>query len=564
MNEVKGQAVVGRIRSWLKKSEGRLPVSCTVRAVKSDFDDVLSSFIFVSKALRFGAGCAVNLEEWKRPSSISNVGNMSLVLDKSHPDFSEFCQVLTNFEPSGSYDNSIIVADSMEENINGATSIENSWIILARLLQQGQRVLVDLSNLRPKGAENGKGLVASGPASFAKIFVAIQNFIVHPNIQTLCRVYSTINEVLRRGGLYRNGAVTLYLQYTHPEVKDYIQMPRHELDWAKRALTVDIEVLNSEHLPLILAAAEQGDLFLAKKRYTPSGERLYFQVCTEIALKSCDTCLLHHINLGELEIDEIPQAFEYGMKFLCELHQHSGIEKLGIYLPPENSRQVGLGVIGLASALAIHGIKYRLFVNALENLIETLCQDTNISSPEGYICVLNHLKNLDKNDLPWHYSIALALGFMKAAIIARAYGMERAFTIAPTATSSFQYRDAHGFTTTPNIAPPIALNVLRDSQEFGILEADYHPFCEIASEVGFETYFRLCCAWQKLMNLTGMAHAISFDVWDQQPFNRDFVKRWLLSPLYTTYYRLRTMGLDAVDKSRVMCDRNAECESCAT
>jgi hypothetical protein len=42
-------------------------------------------------------------------------------------------------------------------------------------------VPVHLSNLRGKGDENGKGLVASGPVSFGKI-------------------YSTLNEILRRGG----------------------------------------------------------------------------------------------------------------------------------------------------------------------------------------------------------------------------------------------------------------------------------------------------------------------------------------------------------------------------
>ena len=47
-------------------------------------------------------------------------------------------------------------------------------------------VAVHLSNLRASGEENGKGLVASGPLSFGKI-------------------YSTLNEILRRGGKYKNG-----------------------------------------------------------------------------------------------------------------------------------------------------------------------------------------------------------------------------------------------------------------------------------------------------------------------------------------------------------------------
>ena len=50
------------------------------------------------------------------------------------------------------------------------------------------------------GTDNGKGLVASGPVSFGKI-------------------YSSLNEQLRRGGVYKNGAVVLHLDiepWRHP------------------------------------------------------------------------------------------------------------------------------------------------------------------------------------------------------------------------------------------------------------------------------------------------------------------------------------------------------------
>ena len=70
-----------------------------------------------------------------------------------------------------------VVEDSME----GPEGIEASWRFVSHALRHGAGVAVHLSNLRPKGSENGKGLTASGPVSFAKI-------------------YSTLNEILRRGG----------------------------------------------------------------------------------------------------------------------------------------------------------------------------------------------------------------------------------------------------------------------------------------------------------------------------------------------------------------------------
>ena len=57
-------------------------------------------------------------------------------------------------------------------------SIQDSWVFASYALRHGAGVAVHLSNLRPKGTDNGKGLVASGAVSFGKI-------------------YSTLNEVLR-------------------------------------------------------------------------------------------------------------------------------------------------------------------------------------------------------------------------------------------------------------------------------------------------------------------------------------------------------------------------------
>ena len=73
--------------------------------------------------------------------------------------------------------------------------------------------------LRPAGVDNGKGLVASGPVSFGKI-------------------YSCLNEQLRRGGVYKNGAVVLHLDLDHDDVLEFIQTPRHELPWAKRCVNI--------------------------------------------------------------------------------------------------------------------------------------------------------------------------------------------------------------------------------------------------------------------------------------------------------------------------------------
>ena len=108
-----------------------------------------------------------------------------------------------------------VVEDSME----GPNGIEASWRFVSHALRYGAGVAVHLSKLRPSGSDNGKGLVASGPVSFGKI-------------------YSCLNEQLRRGGVYKNGAVVLHLDIKHPDILEFVTTPRHELPWAKRCVNL--------------------------------------------------------------------------------------------------------------------------------------------------------------------------------------------------------------------------------------------------------------------------------------------------------------------------------------
>ena len=60
-------AVTGRVDTWLKDPTRRYPVSCTVMNVKDTMDEdpdgIEGSFLFASKALRYGAGVSLHLSE---------------------------------------------------------------------------------------------------------------------------------------------------------------------------------------------------------------------------------------------------------------------------------------------------------------------------------------------------------------------------------------------------------------------------------------------------------------------------------------------------------------------
>ena len=90
--------------------------------------------------------------------------------------------------------------------------------------------------------------------------------------------------------------------------------------------------------------------------------------------------------------------------------------------------------------------------------------------------------------------------------------MERAFTIAPTASCSYRYTDLQGFTTAPEIAPPIARHVDRDSGTFGVESFDYGPV-ETAYECGWDAYKKVADEICRCFDNTGLFHGYSFNSW---------------------------------------------------
>ena len=399
-----------------------------------------------------------------------------------------------------------VVEDSME----GKDGIEASWRYVSHGLRFGAGVAVHLSKLRPKGAENGKGLTASGPVSFGKI-------------------YSSLNETLRRGGIYKNGAVVLHLDLNHPDILDFITTPREELPWVKRCVDIDTgwwESCDNQVKDALLYGIKSGDIWLNKVKYDNNGQRIYGNVCLEVYLPSRGTCLLQHVNLAACELSTIEQGFAEGMQQLCELHGRTGVGATGEYLPSDTDRQVGLGVLGLANLLRKYRVTYEEFGRELENV-----NKGEYGTGIGYQLAFN-----------------LMLGIQRAADIAEENNIVRAFAIAPTASCSYRSKDLLGFTSTPEIAPPIARTVDRDSGTFGVEHYDYGDV-EIASEVGWDAYKKVADELMKMYDNTGLLHGYSFNSWsDVVTYDRNFVEEWLLSPQTSLYYSLQVMG-DTQDKT---------------
>ena len=402
---------------------------------------------------------------------------------------------------------------SVEDSMEGPEGIEASWRFASHALRNGAGVAIHLSKLRAAGTVSKKGkdeLVASGPVSFGKL-------------------YSVLNEILRRGGTYRNGAIVLHCDLNHPDIIDFILTERADLPWVKRCVNITEEWWNETTTACkkaLLHGIKSGDIWLNKVRYH-EGERIFGNVCLEVYLPSRGTCLLQHVNLGQCELQDIPTAFHSGMSQLCNLHSVTGVGDTGEYLDPAVDRQVGLGMLGLANLLRRLGVSYEEFGNALELWNDrSIVEDTNASK------LVTRLQE----------------GIDLATEVANNHGMVRAFAIAPTASCSYRSQDLDGFTCTPEIAPPIARSVDRDSGTFGVQTYQYGDV-EIASEVGWTNYKRVADGIMRMLRSSGLLHGYSFNSWsDQVTYDYEFVEEWLRSPQTSLYYSLQVMG-DVQDKS---------------
>ena len=409
----------------------------------------------------------------------------------------------------------VFVVDNEMEGPNG---IEASWRFASHALRYGAGCAIHLSNLDPKGYVRESGVVASGPVSFGKI-------------------YSTLNEILRRGGIYKNGAIVLHLDLTHSDAREFITTPRSELPWVKRCINITDEWWESCTFKSdLLQGIKAGDIWLNKLRYDNEGNRIRGNVCLEVYLPSRGTCLLEHINYGACEFDDIPRAYVEGMSELCSLHSQTGVGESGEYLSSRDDRQVGLGVLGLANLLRRYGVTYEQFGRALEQY--------------------NSYKETIRS-ASYELVSQIASGINQAATVAREHNMVRAFAIAPTASCSYRSVDLDGYTCTPEIAPPIAKTVDRDSGTFGVQTYNYGDV-EIATEVGWENYKRVADGLMTLYQRTGLLHGYSFNSWsDMVTYDNAFVEEWLQSPQTSLYYSLQVMG-DTQDKSDAYAALDAE------
>lgn len=172
----------------------------------------------------------------------------------------------------------LTVADTLVNDnttlINGKPSTNWESIIgsldfTGQALSGGAGVALDLSELRGAGVDNGRGVVASGVPSFLPVL-------------------SSLNGYVKKGGKYKGGAITTYLNFSHPDILEYLTLHKSNIPWLKRAVYIDkfpeqpdypLHEKDQQLLDLLISKYNQGDIFIVKKSYEEDGSRVYSNVC---------------------------------------------------------------------------------------------------------------------------------------------------------------------------------------------------------------------------------------------------------------------------------------------
>jgi hypothetical protein len=504
----------------LNPKEGNTPHSCTRYEWNGDLADML---VFSTRALKGGSGVKITFPaNTELRNTIDDVGDpfddWNVYIDSSHQEY-EAISGRHNFIKKADLNKESLKIFKVADSIEGLGGILYSWTVLTSFWSW-KNVVLDLSNIRPAGTMNSNGLRASGAESFLTIYEALALYMADGAIESLVKLLGVLNAVIRRGGK-KKGIITSTMDSRSPLIEDYLNIPIVEIEGShKKGVILHKSALDYPQLvDAIIRSRNEDSTFIEK----PSGKGLGFNVCMGLVLGHKATCLIWRVNLGKCEVMGICDAFVQAALDLCELHttwRERLPELAAYYAPLELDRQIGLDVMGLANLLAIEGVTYREFADALDHLLN------------GTPTVTTEKAHLIASQLIMAYAKATQVcdDYMKKKNLPR---LDRIFTVEPAQSHSYETTDRLGKTICRGIFAPTGRVVNRSSQAQAN-KRYFHGSVETDVMVGADLHERSCDLWQQMMDNTGRSHGISQDSWSEMTVKK--LTELLDRPSKTLYY----------------------------
>jgi hypothetical protein len=434
-------------------------------------------------------------------------------------------QALVNgtYKSSGASCNTFVLDDTIESIGDGL-----AWALQVSAHQGAPSI--DFSRLRERGALLSTGGRSNGAIVFMKGYDSLMSGMLRAE--------------------KKNSASIAFLNYNHPDIKEFLNwnptscykgvyLPMHDTPEAARLLADD------EKVTMLTKAYDEFKCFLVKR----PDDNLLVNLCTEVEIPHRGSCVLGAINLSGIGfLHDIPRYMAEAMEEMVKYQKLTEASQLHspLYCPDPKNKQVGLGMLGLASLMSRLGISYTELGIAMRecilhsDTIEDMIDASAIYTQKPAYVLLKYILR----------------GYQASAKVAKSAGLRAAFCLQPTPSTAMRVFDVSGYNVSPEIAPVIGLSKpdgvygIRKSAVKGDVELKYHPGTATLDNTEYSDYALVSSMWQKMMESTGLAHRHSHCFHGEKFTKDDFYsfyqgeRRYIKSMYYRHIWQSNTEALD--------------------
>lgn len=343
-------------------------------------------FEFTFMRLMEGGGVGSNYSNTylsRYPSLIGGPYDIHIVCDPGHPDYlkMEAAGVLSS-DYTSEWEGAFDIEDSREGWASALVDLVDTY---GRQAKNKNRVY-DVSRVREEGARlKTFGGRASGPLPLAKMLIEVAEILNRCNAYQDWRVLGmdamkidhAIAKCVVSGGVRRSARMAM-MHWEDQQIHEFLKCKSKGDHWTTNiSVVVDdqfwkcLDHLDDDmscHRYDVLRAIAEGMLHNGEPgfwNYSLSqvgepNEVICTNPCGEITLEAWENCNLGHVNLaafGQFYRSEIFEAHKLMTRFLIRATYGDAVDDKQREVLLRN-RRIGVGHLGVASALAMRGIKY--------------------------------------------------------------------------------------------------------------------------------------------------------------------------------------------------------------